>query len=72
MVSPRLIIDEFLLSEKVVDLKKPCYFLFDMGHWQIDTSIISPVSVNGLSSQSMLVEVEPGPDHYTIENNPAC
>jgi len=42
MVSPRLIIDEFLLSEKVVDLKRPCYFMLDMGHWQIDTSIISP------------------------------
>jgi hypothetical protein len=40
MISPKLIIDEYLLSEKVVNPVKPCYFLLDMGLWEISTSIV--------------------------------
>lgn len=72
MVSPRLIIDEFLLSEKVVDLKRPCYFMLDMGHWQIDTSINSPAPFQSekQTSDTVFVELEPDCSHYSVENNP--
>lgn len=39
MVSPKLILDEYLLAEKVVDTKKPCYFLIDMGNWRLVNSV---------------------------------
>ena len=35
-----LIIDEFLLAEKVVDLDCPCFFLIDMGSLEADTKLI--------------------------------
>lgn len=48
MKSPKLIIDEYLLAEKVVNPKKPCYFLIDMGNWTMNNSV-----------GSQTVEVEP-------------
>ena len=39
MISPKIIIDEFLLAEEVQDIKKPCYFLLDMGDWTMQNSV---------------------------------
>ena len=33
MESPKLIIDEYLLAEHVIEHKKPFYFLIDLGNW---------------------------------------
>ena len=72
MVSPRLIIDEFLLSEKVVDTKRPCYFMLDMGEWQITTTIISPILFNLEKQETVNVELEPTPQFYSVESQPDC
>lgn len=39
-LSPKLIIDEYLLAEKVLDHEKPAYFLVDMGRWTATNCVI--------------------------------
>jgi hypothetical protein len=53
MKSPKLIIDEYLLAEKVINPKRPCYFLIDMGNWTMNNSV-----------GSQMVEVEPDSSVY--------
>lgn len=37
--SPKLIIDEYLLAEKVMNPEKPAYFLVDMGLWEAQNRV---------------------------------
>lgn len=53
MKSPKIVIDEYLLAEEVQDVRRPCYFLVDMGEWHVNNSVIT---VN--------VELEPRSDVY--------
>jgi hypothetical protein len=53
MLSPKLIIDEYLLAEQVQDANRPCYFLVDMGEWHVNNAI---TFVN--------VELEPSAEVY--------
>lgn len=39
MISPKIIIDEYLLAEQVQNIDKPCYFLLDMGDWEMQNSV---------------------------------
>ena len=39
-LSPKLILDEYLLAEKVLDPKNPAYLLIDMGRWTATNCII--------------------------------
>ena len=38
--APQLILDEYLLAEKVLDPENPAYFLLDMGRWTATNCII--------------------------------
>jgi hypothetical protein len=38
--SPKVIVDEYLLAEKVLNRNRPMFFLFDMGSWKASNSTV--------------------------------
>jgi len=44
MESPKLIIDEYLLAERVIEHKKPFFFMIDLGTWKFKMGTASRAS----------------------------
>ena len=60
-LSPKLIVDEYLLAEKVLDPAKPAYFLVDMGRWTASNCVIRNLIEAIPTSKALILESKSDP-----------
>lgn len=61
IASPKVILDEYLLSERVQDPQRPFYLLLDMGSWFLMNEITDQSVEQNLDGQKFIVEKDTVP-----------